>query len=355
MADDKTEKATPKRKSESKKKGQVSKSTDLNSVVILMMGLIGVLFIGPKILSAAAGTMEAAFSMIAKPHAITTAAGLRELLGLMEHTMEVTVGPIAGLCVAGALVVNVAQVGFSPSLTPLKPDFKKLNPITGAKNVFGKQIAFQTAKVLAKVVVVGGVAALTLVPMLTQNSASVGTTPLALGALLNANATAIIERVLVVYLVIGLADLLWNRRTHSKQMKMSKQEVKEEAKGTQTPPEVRSAMRRRQMQAARARMMAAIPSADVIVTNPTHYAVALRYDGTHPAPIVVAKGKNLVAVAIRRIAAENNIPIVPDPPLARSLHAMVDIDHMIPAELYAAVAQVLAFVYKMAGRKRIAA
>jgi flagellar biosynthetic protein FlhB len=355
MADDKTEKATPKRKTESRKKGQVAKSTDLNSVVILLMGLIGIMSIGPTIVSAAGGTMRAAFSMIATPHAITTAAGLRGLLGLMEHTMEATVAPIAALCVAGAIVVNVAQVGFRPSLTPLKPDFKKLNPITGAKNVFGKQIAFQTAKVLAKVAVVGGVATMTLLPMLTRNSASVGTSPLALGHLLSSNATSIIERVLIVYLLIGLVDMLWNRRTHNKQMKMSKVEVKEEAKSTQSPPEVRAAMRRRQMQAARARMMAAIPSADVIVTNPTHYAVALRYDGDHPAPIVVAKGKNLVAAAIRRIATENGIPIVPDPPLARALHEMVEIDRMIPAELYAAVAQVLAFVYKMAGRKRIAA
>jgi flagellar biosynthesis protein FlhB len=355
MADDKTEKATPKRQSESRKKGQVSKSTDLNSVVILMMGLIGIVFIGPNIVSATAGTMRAAFEMIATPHAITTAAGLRGLLALMEHTMEVTVAPIAVLCVAGALIVNVAQVGFRPSLTPLKPDFKKLNPLTGAKNVFGKQIGFQTLKVLAKVAVVGGVAAMTLIPMVTKNSATVGTTPMALGSLLNSNATAIIERVLAVYLLIGLVDLLWNRRTHNKQMKMSKVEVKEEAKSTQAPPEVRMAMRRRQMQAARSRMMAAIPSADVVVTNPTHYAVALRYDGAHAAPIVVAKGKNLVAVQIRRIATENNIPIVPDPPLARALHSMVEIDRMIPAELYAAVAQVLAFVYKMAGRKRIAA
>ena len=355
MADDKTEKATPKRQTESRKKGQVAKSTELNSVVILLMGLIGIMAIGPTVVSATAGTMRAAFSMIGKPHAITTAAGLRELLGLMQHTLTSSVAPIFALCVAGAIVVNVGQVGFRPSLTPLKPNFKKLNPLTGAKNVFGKQIAFQTAKVFAKIVVVGGVAAMTLVPMLTRNDATVGTTPVALGSLLTSNAQAIIERVLAVYVLIGLVDLLWNRRTHNKQMKMSKHEVKEEAKGTQAPPEVRAAIRRRQMQAARARMMSAIPSADVIVTNPTHYAVALRYDGALPAPTVVAKGKNLVAVQIRRIATENNIPIVPDPPLARSLHAMVEIDHMIPAELYAAVAQVLAFVYKMAGRKRIAA
>jgi flagellar biosynthesis protein FlhB len=355
MADDKTEKATPKRKTESRKKGQVAKSTELNSVVILLMGLIGIVSIGPTVVSGTAGTMRSAFAMIAKPHEITTGAGLRALLGLVQHTITASVAPIFALCVAGAIVVNVGQVGFRPSLTPLKPDFKKLNPLTGAKNVFGKQVAFQTGKVLAKIVVVGGVAAMTLVPMLTHNNATVGTSPLALGNLLNSNATAIIERVLAVYVLIGLADLLWNRRTHSKQMKMSKHEVKEEGKATQAPPEVRAAIRRRQMQAARARMMSAIPSADVIVTNPTHYAVALRYDGALPAPTVVAKGKNLIAAQIRRIATENNIPIVPDPPLARALHEMVDIDHMIPAELYAAVAQVLAFVYKMAGRKRIAA
>jgi flagellar biosynthetic protein FlhB len=109
------------------------------------------------------------------------------------------------------------------------------------------------------------------------------------------------------------------------------------------------------MEGLRRRMMLAVPTADVVVTNPTHYAVALRYDGDHPAPIVVAKGKNLMAAQIRRIATEHDVPVVPDPPLARALHAMVEIDQMIPAELYAAVAQILAFVYKMAGRRRLAA
>ena len=136
---------------------------------------------------------------------------------------------------------------------------------------------------------------------------------------------------------------------------MTKQEVKEESQQQSAPPEVRGAIRRRQMQAARARMMAAIPQADVVVTNPTHFAVALSYDGSHPAPIVVAKGQDLVAKQIRRIAEENDVPIVPDPPLARSLHASVEIGQMIPAELYAAVAQVLAFVYRMAGRRKAAA
>jgi flagellar biosynthesis protein FlhB len=133
---------------------------------------------------------------------------------------------------------------------------------------------------------------------------------------------------------------------------MTKQEVKDEAKQADLPAEVKGQIRKSQMQAARARMMAAVPHADVVVTNPTHYAVALSYDGTKPAPVVIAKGQNLVALQIRRIAEENDVPIIPDPPLARSLHGAVELGQMIPAELYAAVAQVLAFVYRMAGRKK---
>jgi flagellar biosynthetic protein FlhB len=137
-----------------------------------------------------------------------------------------------------------------------------------------------------------------------------------------------------------------------KSLKMSKQEVKQEMKGHDLPKEVKGALRRRQIQAARARMMAAVPKADVVVTNPTHFAVALSYDGSRLAPVLVAKGQDLVAMQIRRIAAEHDVPIVPDPPLARELHRTVEIGQMIPAELYSAVAQVLAFVYRLAAVKR---
>ena len=170
--------------------------------------------------------------------------------------------------------------------------------------------------------------------------------------MIDSGAMSIAERAALAYLLIGIIDVIYQRRRHSKQLRMSKQEVKEEAKQTQLPPEVRAAQRRRAIAAARARMMAAVPQADVVVTNPTHFAVALKYDGSKPAPIVVAKGQDLVALRYCRIATENNVPIVPDPPLARSLHASVEMGQMIPAELYAAVAQVLAFVYRMAGRRR---
>ncbi len=150
----------------------------------------------------------------------------------------------------------------------------------------------------------------------------------------------------MAYVAIGLIDYGWKRYRHEKQLRMTKQEVRDEAKQYGVSSEVKMALRRRQMQLARARMMAAVPEADVVVTNPTHYAVALRYDGSKTAPEVVAKGKDLIAAQIRRIAAENDVPVVADPPLARALHSSTEIGQVIPEELYAAVAKVLAFVYR---------
>ena len=350
--DDKTEAPTPKRRKEAREKGQIARSVELNGAAVLGAGLVGVTALGPKIADTAAGTMRASWSQIANGSSVTTAAGLHGLMEMGLKAMLTAVAPIAGIVVFMAIAANAAQGGIRPSLKALKPQFSRINPGAGAKRVFGKRIAFETGKALSKVAVVGGVTAMTLVPMITHLNAGVGTTPFGLGQVMGSSAKSIVMRVLVVYVFIALIDYVWQRKTFVKSLKMTKQEVKDESKNTDLPPEVRSAIRRRQVQAARARMMAAIPDADVVVTNPTHYAVALRYDGNHPAPMVVAKGKNLIAAQIRRIATENGVPLVPDPPLARSLHASVEIDQMIPAELYAAVAQVLAFVYRTAGRRR---
>jgi len=351
---DKTEKATPKRRSEARKQGQVAKSTDLNTAVVLGAGLVGLLFMGPAVVAGAASSMRAIFGQISRPGAATTSAGLHGLFQIVLHTMLTTVAPIAGICLAAGVVANVAQVGFKPSFQVVRPSFNKINPLTGFKNVFGSRMPFEGAKALAKVIAVGAVVAIALVPELTNLGASIDTPPAALGQMIASSAIGIAERAAVAYLLIGILDLIWQKRRLNKSLKMTKQEVREEAKSHQLPAEVKSALRRRQIQAARARMMAAIPQADVVVTNPTHFAVALSYDGSHPAPVVVAKGQDLVARQIRRIAEESGVPIVPDPPLARALHKSVEIGQMIPAELYATVAQVLAFVYKMAGRRRAA-
>ena len=356
MADhDKTEKPTAKRKNEARKRGQVAKSTHLNGSVVLVAGLIGLISVGPSIVSGITGSMRSTFDDISHPGEYTTAAGLHQLFSAGLHTILVTVAPIAGMCLAAAVIVNVAQVSFKPSVQAIKPDFKKINPMSGFRNVFGIRMASEGLKALSKVLAVGVVVAAALVPQLTSLGASIDTPPAALGLLINSSIMGIAERAAIAYVLIGILDFAYQRYRHNKQLKMTKHEVKEEGRSQNAPPEVRSAIRRRQLQAARARMMAAIPQADVVVTNPTHFAVVLSYDGSHPAPIVVAKGQDLVAKQIRRIAEEHNVPIVPDPPLARSLHKSVEIGQMIPAELYAAVAQVLAFVYRLAGRRKAAA
>ena len=351
---DKTEAPTPKRRKEARDRGQVARSPELSSAAVLTAGLIGITWFGPKIADSLAGAMRSSFSEISNGGAVTSAAGLHGLMSLATHVLLDALAPIAAICVGIGVLGNVAQVGLHPSLKALRPNFGAINPVAGVKRVFGKRIAFEGAKALAKVAVVGGVAAMTLVPMLTKVPAGIGTTPYGLGTLLVANAKAIMLHVLAIYLVIAIVDFIWQRRQFTKALKMTKQEVRDESKNMDLPPEIKAAIRRRQIQAFRARMMAAVPEADVVITNPTHYAVALKYDGSKPAPTVVAKGKNLIAAQIRKVAAEHDVPIVPDPPLARSLHASVEIDQMIPAELFAAVAQVLAFVYRMAARAKVA-
>ena len=350
--DEKTEKATPKRRGEARKKGQVAKSADLGGGAVVFAGLIALSWAAPAAITTIAGSMRDAFTHIAHSGDITTSAGLQNLVMTVLGTLVSTVGPIAGVCVGVGVIANIAQVGFRPSLTAIKPEFKRINPASGAKNLFGTRAVFELGKAIAKVAVVAIVAGMALIPQLTHIGASVGTTPGALGKLMGASALAIAQRAAIAYLMIGVVDFIYQRRKHEKQLRMTKQEVKEEFKQHALPPEVRSALRRRQMQIARARMMAAVPQADVVVTNPTHYAAALSYDGTKPAPVLVAKGQGYVALQIRKIAEENDVAIVPDPPLARALHASVEIGHMIPEEMFAAVAQVLAYVYRVAGRKK---
>jgi flagellar biosynthetic protein FlhB len=175
--------------------------------------------------------------------------------------------------------------------------------------------------------------------------------PHELGAQLAGMVFGIAKRAAFAYLLIGVADYFWQKYKLDKSLRMDKQEIREESKGQSLPAEVRSAQRRRAMQMSRARMMDAVPEADVIVTNPTHFSVALKYGDGMLAPTVVAKGQDLTALKIREIAREHGVPILPNPPLARGLYASVEVDQAIPEEFFHAVAQVLAFVYRTANRK----
>ena len=352
--DDRTEKATPKRRKRARERGQVARSGDLSGALVIAAGLGTVALTGSTIAESGGQSLREMLGEISHPAQATTAAGLN---GLMHSALSVVitcVAPVALACVGAAVVAGVAQVGFRPAGHALKPDFRRLNPVSGMRNLLGPNLIFEALKATVKVAAVGLVATLALLPGLTDLASIVGISPGALGSFSAQKALAIAEPAVLAYVGVGVVDYFWKRRRHERQLRMTKQEVKDEVRQYGVSAEVKAALRRRQMQAARSRMMAAVPEADVVVANPTHFAVALRYDGSRLAPEVIAKGTDLIAAQIRRVAEENDVPVVTDPPLARALHSSTEIGQVIPPELYAAVARVLAFVYRLAGRRRLA-
>jgi flagellar biosynthetic protein FlhB len=353
-AGDKTEKPTPKRLSEARKKGQVAKSQDLNSAVVLLASLGVLAAYGPHLMNQMKSSMSDSLHLIATPQ-IVTSKGLGGLLTTTASGAARAVAPIALTCLVAGVLANLAQVKWRPSAQAIKPQMSKLNPVNGLKQLLSVRSVFEGGKSVAKLVAVGVVATLAVMPKLSEIGGMVGTPPGALAGVVSQMVLGIAWRAGAAYLLIALVDYGWQKWRFQKDMMMTKDEVKEEAKSQHPPSEIRGAMRRRQMQAARARMMSDVPEADVVVTNPTHFAVALKYDGKKVAPEVVAKGQDLIALQIRRIAEEHGVPVVPDPPLARSLHAAVEVGQMIPEDFFQAVAQLLAFVYRVAGRKAVEA
>jgi flagellar biosynthesis protein FlhB len=350
MPGERTEKATPKRRNEATKKGQVAKSADVNGSLVLMASLFALASFGPKVVQALENSMIEGLSQISHP-GVVSAQGIGGLLLSTFSGSLKAAAPIAGVCMLAGILANVAQVRPRLNLQALKPDPKRLNPKAGLKRLFGPSSAFEAAKGLSKVTVLGVIAYVTVKPKIGQMAASVGMPPADFLSTAGSTVLAVGKRLAVAYIVIAIIDYAYQRHRHEKSLKMSKEDIKEEGKAHSLPPEVRSAIRRRQIQAARARMMSAVPQADVVVTNPTHFAVALAYDGAKTAPEVIAKGPDLVAAQIRRVAEEHGIPIIEDPPLARALHAGVEVGQEIPEEFFQAVAGLLAYVYRVAGRR----
>jgi len=352
-AENRTEKATPRHREDARKRGQVVRSPDLGGAVVLLSGVLMIAMLGAHMAEALARCMTAMLGTTSRPQLVTSAAGLHELLKITLSTALGTAAPVAGACFAAALVSGAAQLG-RPRLTALRVDVHRISPRKGAKNLFGPNAIFETGKALVKVGIVGAIAAISLIPNIAGLASQVGMGPLALGASAGGKALEVAEHAAFAYLLVGAVDYAWRRHRHERSLRMTKQEVKEEERRYTIAAEVKQALRRRQLQAARARMMASVPDADVVVVNPTHFAVALSYDGTKPAPEVLAKGRDLIAAQIRRVAEENDVPVVPDAPLARALYSSTEIGQVIPAELYVAVARVLAFVYRVAHHRALA-
>jgi flagellar biosynthetic protein FlhB len=349
MSGEKTEKATPKRRGEARKKGQVARSPEVNSTVVLLATVSTLALTAPALGSSIQGLLRETLGRAGSPDVTTATAG-----GLVLHFAEIAfllIAPVIGAAAIAGLVANVVQN--KPSLTPssLRPDFKKISPKSGLKRLGGVQSWVELVKSLLKVAVVASVAILVIWPRVSELATLGDQTPSAIGSLLSSLVIRLGFFILAVLVPLAIGDVIWQRYQHEKSMKMSKQEVKEESRQQDIAPEIKGAIRRRQAQMSRQRMLAQVPSADVVITNPTHYAVALRYGRDVSAPRVVAKGADLIARRIREIAEENDVAIVENPPLARALFAQVEVDQEIPPDFFSAVAEVLAFVYRTGRRK----
>lgn len=353
MADDKTEKATPKRREDARKEGNVARSMEINSAFAMMCGF-GILGIwGPKMWRSMQSDMAFRLHNVGKVGTQNwSISDAMSMFFVVVKSMVYLCAPVMlGMLLVGVLA-SVIQV--KPNVTPsiIKPRLSKLNPINGFKQRFGPAALFELAKNIFKITVVGIPAIWVLWSQKDKLLALGDAEPITAGAVAAKLTLSIGFRVAGIYIVVAIIDYLWQRHRYEKNLKMSISEVKQEMKQQDISPELKAAQRRRQREAARRRMLSDVPTADVIITNPTHYSVALKYDPELGAPQVVAKGVDLLALRIREIAEESGVTRVENRPLARQLYAQVDVGHVIPGELFAAVAEVLAYVYQINERAR---
>ncbi len=348
---EKTEDATPKKLSDARKDGQVAKSKELNSAV----GLLA-LFLTIKYFIGSVGTqfLETFYYVYSRiPEIIKTVNGemsIQEFAALTTEIMKkmlLVLLPFFLVAVITAVVVDLLQVKWAPTTKPLQPKFSKLNPISGFKRFFSKDKLMELLKSVIKIVMVSYIAYSTIKD---QFNALFLLYDMTLIRAIQAIGDIVINlgiRISIFYLILGAGDFVYQKFKFKQDMKMTKQEVKDEMKNAEGDPQIKGKQRRRMQEASRRRMMSALPQADVVITNPTHFAVALKYDTeVCPAPYVIAKGEDYLALKIKEAAREHGIPIEENKPLARMLYHNVDIGTAIPPELYQAVAEILAAIYK---------
>lgn len=340
--DDRTEKPTPKRRREARKKGQVAKSPDISAWLILLVGWM----LMPHMFKSAEGKLTGLVGLSTQNMANPTPAGALVVLEKGLGDAVAIVLPFVGVFAVVGLVANVAQTGGLFSLQAAAPKWNRLNPITGIKNLVSTQTLWQLLKQVVKLLVLVGLAYATVSGLFHT---LVGSTPADMGPMVSyAGSTllGLIRDVAAVGLLLGFADWAWQKRKMNKSLKMTKQQVKDESKQSDGNPLIKGQIRKKMLGMSRARMMAAVAGADVIVVNPTHYAVALRYDPSRGmAPVVVAKGADEMALRIREEGLSHKVPVVEDPPLARAIYSACELEQAIPAELFLAVARLLAFVF----------
>ncbi|WP_207476431.1 flagellar biosynthesis protein FlhB [Arenibaculum pallidiluteum] len=347
---EKTEDPTGKRLSDARGKGQVPMTRELSIWATLAMTLVVLSSLAPTL----AGQLQDGLTTFLAQAALKPmdAGSVGRILGELAWLIVKVIGIPTALLAAAGIAATLLQTGGLVSTQALIPKFEKLNPMGGFKRMFSVNSLIEFGKSLAKMAVVGAVIYMALAPMMTQLEHFAG---LGMAMVLKESHLLIVDMlngVVLVLTFIMAADFVYQRWKFFQDLKMTKQEVKEEYKQIEGDPTVKGRIRSLRMQRARQRMMANVPKADVVVTNPTHFAVALKYDpGSMQAPILLAKGADLLAFRIREIAKEHDVPIVENPPLARGIYASVEVEQEIPPEHYKAMAEVISYVFRLKRRE----
>lgn len=350
-----TEEPTEYKKRKAREEGKVAKTQELPSALILLFGFFTIFLFSKVIYKNLLGMMQLYLGSVQQ--VVSSGENMVFLLRPILPIVAKIVGPIMGVVFIAAIIGNVAQVGFQFSIKPIQPDISKINPnpIRFFQRVlFSKLTAVNLGKTIFKIVTIGVVAFL----LIRRETATITQTidmGLTQGMYIILSTTfKLVIIVSGILLVLSIPDYIFQRRQHIESLKMTKQELKEERKLLEGDPLLRARMRERQRAYARKRMMHEVPTADVVITNPIHYAVALKYEALKmSAPSCVAKGQELIAQRIRNIAEEHDVPVVENRPLARELYRRVEIGDEVPDELFTAVAEVLAFVYKLKAKAAV--
>ncbi len=352
MPDDleKTEEPTPKKIEDAKKEGNVPRSMDVNSFITLTAAIIAAIFmfsfISQRLQKLYIYYVSFIGEEINKESVVSLAITTFKEMGIM-------ILPIAISAAIGGIISALMQFGFIFTTKPLIPNLGKINPIKGLKNLFSLKKLIEGIKIVLKVAIVLTVAFIFLISFSKEMPTVVFFNHLNQLIWLRDKAIILIGVMLLILAILALIDLLLVRFQYFKSLRMSKQEIKDEFKQMEGDPQIKARIKKLQMELAKKRMMQNVPSADVVVTNPTHYAVALRYDkNKERAPRVIAKGINHLALRIKEIALENGVQVVENPSLARELYKSCEIDEEIPQKLYQAVAEVLAYVYRIAKKRK---
>jgi flagellar biosynthetic protein FlhB len=353
---EKTERPTQKRLEEARKKGQIPRSSELTAAAVVLMAGAGLHFVGRSLGSGLFEMMRSGLSL-SREQALDASSAVSMFAGSAQHAL-LAAAPVLGLTLVAALLAPLTIGGWNLTFNTLAPDFSRLSPLSGFKRVFSMRGLVELVKAFAKFGVVAMVAVIFLW-LKTDEMLTLGAEPTgaAIGHAITLTGHALLALAGGLVLIAAI-DVPFQIFQHIKSLRMTREEVREEMKESEGNPEVKGRIRQLQQEVAKRRQMQEVPKADVVITNPTHFAVALRYDEKRMrAPIVVAKGVDEVAAKIREIASEHNVPLFEAPPLARALFRAVDLNGEVPARLYVAVAQVLTYIYqlKLLGSRRCGA